>query len=103
MVYKDISNIEIPYFVWKRVKPINNVNSNVAFDTETVKGRCFLISDSEGDFRNIDDLYALLCYLNQKKYRTTVNWFYNLEYDINAILKYLDFRKRQQIAFFNPH
>ena len=101
MVYRDISNIEIPYFVWKKVKSIDHVNPNVAFDTETVKGRCFLISDSEGDFRDIDDLYTLLYYLNQKKYRDTVNWFYNLEYDTNAILKYLDFKRRQQIAFFN--
>jgi hypothetical protein len=76
----------------------------MAFDTETINGRCFLISDSEGDYKNdkqFKDLKGLLEYLNQKKYRTTNNWFYNLEYDTNAILHFLTFEERQFIASFN--
>jgi hypothetical protein len=76
----------------------------MAFDTETVNGRCFLISDSDGNHLNdkeFKDLTGLLSYLNQKKYRITNNWFYNLEYDTNAILHFLTFDERQFIASFN--
>ena len=101
MVHRNISDIEIPFFTWRKVKSIKRVFPNVALDTETEKGRCFLISDSDRNTVYIDDLYTLLTYLNSKRYRNTVNWFYNLEYDTNALLKYLSFDKRREIAFTN--
>lgn len=101
MVHRNIDDIEIPYYLWKRLKPINRVLLNNAFDTETIKGKAFLISDSITQPLHIIDLYTLLQYLNQQSYRHSVNWFYNLEYDTNAILKYLSFDDRKQIAFYN--
>ena len=101
MVHRDISDIEIPFFIWRKVKSIRRVFPNCALDTETERGRCFLISDSDRNTVYIDDLYTLLTYLNSKRYRNTVNWFYNLEYDTNALLKYLLFDKRREIAFTN--
>ena len=80
------------------------INKNVAFDTETINGRCFLISDSEGIHLNdneFKDLNGLLGFLNSKRYRSTNNWFYNLEYDTNAIIHYLSFDERKFIAAFN--
>ena len=101
MVHRDITDIEIPFFIWKTLKPLKTVYSNIALDTETIKGRCFLISDSNKRTVFIEDLYTLLSYLNAKEYRKSVNWFYNLEYDTNAILKYLSFEDRKEIALNN--
>ena len=97
-------DIDLPRFIWNKLSKTKKVYPNMAFDTETINGRCFLISDSEGDYKNdkeFIDLKGLLEYLNQKKYRTTNNWFYNLEYDTNAILHFLTFEERQFIASFN--
>ena len=104
MVYRKIMDIDLPRFIWNKLSKTKKVYPNMAFDTETINGRCFLISDSEGDYKNdkeFIDLKGLLEYLNQKKYRTTNNWFYNLEYDTNAILHFLTFEERQFIASFN--
>ena len=97
-------DIDLPRFIWNKLSKTKKVYPNMAFDTETINGRCFLISDSEGNYKNdkeFIDLKGLLEYLNQKKYRTTNNWFYNLEYDTNAILHFLTFEERQFIASFN--
>ena len=104
MVYRKIMDIDLPRFIWNKLSKTKKVYPNMAFDTETINGRCFLISDSEGNYKNdkeFIDLKGLLEYLNQKKYRTTNNWFYNLEYDTNAILHFLTFEERQFIASFN--
>ena len=98
MVHRNISDIELPFFIWKTVKPIKTIFPNVALDTETRDGRCFLISDSNRRSVYIDNLYDLLTYLNTKDYRKSINWFYNLEYDTNGLLKYLSFEDREEIA-----
>ena len=104
MVHRKILDIDLPRFIWNKLSKTKKVYPNMAFDTETINGRCFLISDSDGNYKNdnqFKDLVGLLKYLNQKKYRTTNNWFYNLEYDTNAILHFLSFEERQFIASFN--
>ena len=104
MVHRNIDDIELPFFLWRKMAKTKRVNRNVAFDTETINGRCFLIADSEGACLNDEefkDLTGLLQFLNSKKYRITNNWFYNLEYDTNAILHFLSFEDRKFIAAFN--
>lgn len=104
MVHRIINDIEIPYFLWKKILPIKNVKQNIAFDTETIDGKAFLISDSKERHRNdqeFKNLYGLLEYLTYKDYRKTVNWFYNLEYDTNAIIHRLSFDDRVHIAEMN--
>lgn len=102
VVHRNVQEVEIPAYCWKPLKPLKTVYPNIAFDTETVKGRAFLIVDSNGTKEeDIQDLDKLLEYLNYYEYRKTVNWFYNLEYDTNAILKYLEFDKRKEVAFDN--
>lgn len=104
MVHRIIDDIEMPFFLWRKMTQTKRINANVAFDTETIGGRCFLIADSTGLFVNdsdFNDLYGLLQFLNAKRYRTTNNWFYNLEYDTNAIIHFLSFSDRKFIAAFN--
>lgn len=105
MVHRNIHDIEIPFFIWKQLKPLRNIKPNRAFDTETKDGRCFLIANSDEDALNeredFTDLYGLLGYLNKQKFKQSVNWLYNLDYDTNAILKFLSFEDRKHIAYFN--
>ena len=104
MVHRNINDIEMPYFLWRKMVKTKKVNKNIAFDTETINGRCFLIADSEGISLNdneFNDLSGLLSFLNSKKYRNTNNWFYNLEYDTNAIIHFLSYEDRKFIANFN--
>jgi len=73
----------------------------LCFDTETVKGYAFLINNSDNDKRDITSFYDIASYLSDRRYTKTVNWFYNLEYDTNAFLRYLPFKKRAEMARFN--
>lgn len=101
MVHRIASDISVPFFAWKKLNPIKNVFPNIALDTETIKGACFIISDSDRMLMEIDGLKSVLSYLNNNRYRKSVNWFYNLEYDLNSILTYLPFDKRKEIATLN--
>lgn len=67
-----------------RLKTIN------ALDTETWKGDIFLIADSDGRFLDDISIESVLCFLFHKKYQNSWNFFYNLGYDAEVILKLLD-------------
>ena len=104
IVHRNIHDIEIPFFIWKRLKPLKSIKRNLAWDTETKDGRCFLIANSDGEIMNereFGDLRGLLAFLTKQKHKQSVNWFYNLDYDTNAILKFLSFENRKHIAYFN--
>ena len=104
MVHRIIHDIELPFFLWRKMTKTKRVNKNIAFDTETINGRCFLLADSTGLFINdseFEGLEGLLHFLNSKRYRSTNNWFYNLEYDTNAIIHFLSFEDRKYISSFN--
>jgi hypothetical protein len=91
MVHRNVDDIELPRFLWQKTDGDTDIKPNLAFDTETIDGKVFLIADSNGVFFNdedFNDLYGLLQILNNKKYRLSTNWFYNLEYDTNALLKF---------------
>ena len=104
IVHRKIEDIEFPRFLWQKVKGETETKPNLAFDTETINGKIFLIADSTGlcvNDREFNDLSGLLQLLNSKRYRETTNWFYNLEYDTNALLKFLNREDRKHIAEFN--
>jgi len=60
-----------------------------ALDTETRDGNIFLIADSDGKY--LDDITpdSVIKFLFCKKYQGTWNFFYNLNYDAEVILKLL--------------
>jgi len=60
-----------------------------ALDTETYQGDIFLIADSDGKF--LDDITPenIIKFLFHKKYQDSWNFFYNLSYDAEVILKLL--------------
>lgn len=66
-----------------RKKPI------FAFDTETHDGNIFLLADSEGRFLDKITPESVIKFLFHKKYQNSWNFFYNLGYDAEVILKLL--------------
>lgn len=61
------------------------------FDTETLNGYAKILCDDEGKTLDVKvgDIDKLLAFLTNKKYRTTFNFFYNLRFDVYAIIKHL--------------
>lgn len=101
MTHRIASDIDVPNFCWQKLKPLKGALPNLCFDTETVKGYAFLINNSDNDRRDITSFYDIASYLSDRRYTKTVNWFYNLEYDTNAFLRYLPFKQRAEIAHYN--
>jgi len=62
-----------------------------ALDTETYNGNIFLIADSDGRYldNNISSS-SIVEFLFHKKYQDSWNFFYNIGYDAEVILKLLD-------------
>lgn len=75
-----------------------------ALDTETYQGNVFLIADSDGKF--LDDITPenVIKFLFHKKYQNAWNFFYNLSYDAEVILKLLGselfrYRRTRKLSF----
>jgi len=101
--FKDLSKI----FTKKkqnRDKARSDLRKVYAFDTETWQGNIFLIADSEGKF--LDDITpeSVIKFLFHKKYQGSWNFFFNLGYDAEVILKLLRdklfaYRKNRKLRF----
>lgn len=89
MVERDISKINIPNYIWKRRGKVTKDYPIVALDTETEKGSCIFISDSNKKTLIPNHIDELLKYLMYKPYQYSINFFYNVKYDTNAIIKLL--------------
>ena len=79
---------------------------HVGLDTETLDGKLHLLTYfdvSEGlqmkdkmDYLyiNVDEpdknIYHILKFLTQRRFNKSLNWFYNLNYDVRAILRWMD-------------
>jgi len=64
---------------------------NVGFDTETYQGYAKLICDSDGRYQCITNFDDVLKFLTFSNYRNKFNWFYNVRFDFEALIKYLDY------------
>jgi hypothetical protein len=83
--YKDLTKI--------RIKPQNRdhacseLRTIHALDTETYCGDVFLIADSDGRYLDKITAKSVFKFLFSKKYESAWNFFYNLSYDAEVILK----------------
>src|SRR6266481_1694206 len=75
-----------------------------ALDTETYEGNVFLIADSDAKY--LDDITSesILQFLFHKKYHHSWNFFFNLGYDAEVILKLLGnelyrYNNKRKLAF----
>ena len=61
----------------------------IGMDTETHKGYCKLICDSEGNYKLCENIDDILSFMTGEHYRNRHIFFYNMNFDVEAILKYL--------------
>jgi hypothetical protein len=86
--YKDLGG----YFTKKRQfrdPARSDLRTIYALDTETYEGDIFLIADSDGQYLDRITPEAVLKFLFHKRYQNSWNFFYNLGYDAEVILKLL--------------
>ena len=63
---------------------------NTGLDTETYHGVVKLICDDNGNYlfpKNFDDL---LLFLTRRRFRSNFNWFFNIRFDFESIIKIID-------------
>lgn len=58
-------------------------------DTETYHGYARIITDSSGNCIDVDGIDSVLAFLTSKRFRNHHNFFYNIRFDFQAIVKYL--------------
>ena len=87
------NNIPFSALTWRRwgLTPLKSFPSRpvYGFDTETLDGYCRLLTCSDGRVYEGDDIDEMLSFLTFREYRSAHNFFYNIDYDMDAILKYL--------------
>ena len=64
---------------------------NSGLDTETYKGYAKLICDNTGDYKEIENFDDVVKFLARAKYRGKYNWFFNIAFDFEALVKHLDY------------
>ena len=101
MVIRDIDKINIPNYIWKQRKKINKDYPIIALDTETEKGVCILICDSNKKLLIPHHIDEILNYLMYKPYQHSINFFYNVKYDTNAIIKLLPDEHKINLALYD--
>ncbi len=81
------------HIIWKKQsrgskhKPKTKVIKGV--DTETIDGLCWLIADSDKKYQECYSFLDCVKFLTRESLRLSLNFFYNIQYDIQAIFKYL--------------
>jgi len=82
----------------------SNLRMVFGFDTETYEGNIFLIADSEGRFLDKINPKFVIQFLFSKRYQNSWNFFYNLGYDAEVILKLLgnelyNYKRKRKLEF----
>ena len=91
--YKDFSHITLN-FPRRWTLPLLKVKREfIGLDTETVDGKIRVIADSRGDYLNVYDneiaIYKLMNFITDKSYRGKWLALFNINYDFDALIKYL--------------
>ena len=101
--YKDLSKIYTK--IKQNRNPAQSKNRKIyAFDTETYNGDIFLIASSDGQYLDKITPESVISWLFSKRYQNTWNFFYNLGYDAEVILKLLgdklyQYRTTRKLSF----
>ena len=101
---RNLDNIDINKNCFNPVKKYRNKKPLIGFDTETEKGQCFLLGyygkENNGvlESTDIDEILKLLYNI---KFKSTFNFFYNLTYDFQAIIKCLPYENIYELAKYD--
>lgn len=88
---------KIPFneLVIKKQKRFKNkgfkMKENTGIDTETYQGFVKLICDDSGRYKMIEDFEGIISFLTHSRFKEKFNWFYNIRFDFESIIKYLDY------------
>jgi hypothetical protein len=63
---------------------------NRGIDTETYRGYVKLICDDSGRAKEVESIEEIIQFLTHERFRNNFNWFWNIKFDFEAIIKYLD-------------
>ena len=105
VIIRDICKVKSSMFGWQQSQTSGNERGTICMDSETTKGKVTILADNEGNytdinrFKNTDGLFNFLCH---KRYRITNNFYFNGQYDWNAIIKWLDVSDREEL-FYNGY
>jgi len=85
-----------------RDKPVGKLTRTLdkgitGIDTETLDGYCKLICDHTGDFSLGGDIDEILSFMTQARFRNKHNFFYNMKYDAQAVIKHLPYNNIKEI------
>jgi len=73
----------------------------VGFDTETLHGYAKLLCTSDKQYVFIDTVDDALHLLTEHRYRNRLNFFFNIQYDFDAIIKHLPPENIRELAYNN--
>jgi hypothetical protein len=59
------------------------------FDTETINGKAVLIGSSDGNYIFPKSFEEIASFLTQRRFNRSLNFFWNIDYDFFAIIKWL--------------
>lgn len=96
MKTRTLKEITLHKRAWKKVKKNTNHKPIVALDTETERGKAFVIGltkqaySTNAELHNINDF---LQFIHQQELNKSDNFFWNLTYDTNAIIKHLTIKQ----------
>ena len=77
------------------------MKENTGLDTETFEGYVKLICDDVGRFKEVNNLTDCINFLTHVRYRGKFNWFYNIQFDFESIIKYLDIVDLRELYMVN--
>jgi hypothetical protein len=66
------------------------MKENTGLDTETYQGFVKLLCDDSGRYTEVNNLDDCIRFLTHVRYKGKYNWFYNIQFDFESIIKYLD-------------
>ncbi len=90
-----MSHVQFQFLNIRKQKRFKNMGfkrkENTGLDTETYKGYARLICSNDGDYKFLESFDDVLQFLTQNKFRGKYNWFFNIRFDFEALIKYLDY------------
>lgn len=105
VIRRDANQVKPSPYAWKLTNNPGKIRKVLGFDTETTMGYATVITDSLDNYTdfltfqnpNDDGADKLFEWLTLKRYRNTLNFFFNGSYDWNAIIKWLPELKERAI------
>ena len=72
-----------------RRRPKEKEIKHLSYDTETVNGKCRLLTNSLGESLFVESFVDIINFMCRDRFRSHIGFFWNLKYDFQAVLKWL--------------